>query len=193
MFSLLLVSMYFPSPSTTRMPFFSAVDEIAVNNENLFALDNTFNQVYVFSLAGEFQYIIPLSPLGQKYIFCENEKLVVYNSGHHLLEYYEDGIQISEEPIDEGQAVEGHDSILYVTFCENEGKTFSYEDRSFFPSKVNVSGSENYQFVVESFLSHVVWKLLLLVFVVCFFCGGYSLFSFFKQKTEEKKATNSNA
>lgn len=171
------------SQNPNQLPPLMAVEGIAVGDNKVFALDNMYDRIYVFSEQGSFLFYLNLPKWGIKYIHYQGTNIVVYCSAKDRDElFFYDGdsgdldfVQVLNSRND----VDWNESIIPKTTVDYEGKTFSFIDRDFLPSIVRVSGSETRSFSVEPFWMHALWNVFILIIFGCFVGAFISIGRFY--------------
>lgn len=174
------------SSNSNELPPLISVEGIAVGDDKVFALDNRYDRVYVYSEQGSFLFFIDLPKWGIKYFHYQASNIVVYCSAKNrdvLFFYDEDtGTLVLEQVLNSRDEVVWDESIYPKKTVEYEGETITFIDRNLLPSIVTVSGTETTSFSVEPFWTHVLWNMVALIFFGCFLCAFFSIGRFFLYK-----------
>lgn len=183
------------SSNPQKIPLLVSIDEIAVGQNMVFAGDNTFDRVYVFSEEGNFEFFFDLPHWGQKYIHFQDPYLIVNITAkdRDVLQYYDQGVLQYEESLDSGDEVEWHDSIFMTTSVQYDGNNYSFVDRTILPSIISVSGQDHFTFVVEPFYTHLVWNLAIVIWACCVVTGAIFLSREIWSKKDSHTLSNSHS
>ena len=170
-----------PKKVTFSKPFFHHVNEIAVNGDDIYTLDQTFNYICKYNHSGEFQFAISFSSSGQNYIYINADGFLCRYDLKQNIEYLYDekGVQI------EYRQLFYEDFMIFrstqnITTIHTNGKTYEYHNRMVFNSVIEITSSDGSQtsIVVESFVFHCVWAVLIFLLLSSVIFCGWQIYQF---------------
>ena len=164
----------------TTPPFFSSVSEIAANEEYVYALDDRNTMLMAYRNNGDLVWCEDFSSTGGNRIFCDDNgnvcrldahkrKVYVYDKYGNELDCYQ---ATSAELINNGVIDRNPVENVKVTDCE-----YIFDDNIFANSKILVYRNQEFtaEIIVESWISHVLWYMIIIALIAVFVYGGYNL------------------
>ena len=164
----------------TTSPFFSSISEIAANEEYVYTLDDRNTMLMAYSNKGNLVWCDDFSSTGVSRIFCDDngnicrldihkKKVYVYDEYGNELDFYQstnielmDNGAIDRSPVQKVK-LNGNEYILKKYIFANS-KILVYQNQELMT-----------EIVVESWISHVLWYIIIIALVAVFLYGGYNL------------------
>ena len=170
----------------TKTPFFADISEIATNGEHVYILDDRNTVLNAYNNNGDFIWRINFSSTGASRIFCDDNGAIcrldvrdrtvwVYDEQGNVLNSYRAS---AKELIDNGTIPNREQNSIEIGGADN--MKYHLQKNMIADSTVYVSrGQETMAcFVVESWESHVIWCMIILLLIVTVVYGAYNLICF---------------